>query len=150
MQRPFEIKLRREMRNIISSHLKRYGDLANEAHAEDLVSDLMEAVKLEDYISMAQFEEYRDSWNKKYQELESSYIANINARDEEMEHSHRKIEELKGLSVLPPKLYEVAVLRIENPDASLTELAEMMEPPMKKSGINKRLMKIEEFANKMK
>lgn len=96
MQRPFEIKLRREMRNIISSHLKRYGDLANEAHAEDLVSDLMEAVKLEDYISMAQFEEYRDSWNKKYQELESSYIANINARDEEMEHSHRKIEELKS------------------------------------------------------
>jgi DNA-binding transcriptional regulator WhiA len=44
----------------------------------------------------------------------------------------------------------VAVLRIENPDASLTELAEMMDPPMKKSGINKRLMKIEEFANKMK
>jgi len=44
----------------------------------------------------------------------------------------------------------VAQLRIENPDASLTELAEMVHPPMKKSGINKRFIKIEEFAKKLK
>lgn len=60
-----------------------------------------------------------------------------------------KIKETRGLEYLPPKLYDVAVLRLENPEASLQELAEMMDPPMKKSGINNRFRKIEELANKL-
>ena len=73
----------------------------------------------------------------------------LDASDRHIENI-KKIEKLKGLDYLPPKLYEVAVLRLENPDASLTELAEMLEPPLKKSGINKRFMKIEEIAKKIK
>lgn len=61
----------------------------------------------------------------------------------------RKIEEKKGLHHLPDKLYKVAILRLENPEATLQELADMMDPPMKKSGINNRLRKIEELANRM-
>ncbi len=60
----------------------------------------------------------------------------------------RKIEEQKGLNFLPPKLYEVALLRKENPEASLSELGEMMDPPIGKSGINHRLKKIQEIAEK--
>ena len=95
------------------------------------------------------FKEMRNKTNRINNCDSANLDKTLDASDRHMANI-RKIEELKGLSVLPPKLYEVAVLRIENPDASLTELAEMMEPPMKKSGINKRLMKIEEFANKMK
>lgn len=61
----------------------------------------------------------------------------------------RRIEEKKGLRFLPDKLYEVAVLRLDHPEATLQELADMMEPPMKKSGINNRFRKIEELANKL-
>lgn len=61
----------------------------------------------------------------------------------------RKIQEMKGLESLPEKLRVVAELRLEYPEASLTQLAEMLDPPMKKSGINNRFRKIEELANKL-
>ena len=60
-----------------------------------------------------------------------------------------KIDRIKGLSYLPEKLYAAAVLRRENPLATLQELADMMDPPMKKSGFNNRLRKIQEIADKM-
>ena len=60
-----------------------------------------------------------------------------------------KIEQLKGLDWLPDKLKEVAVLRKENPDLSIAALGELCDPPLKKSGINGRLKKIEELAAKI-
>lgn len=60
------------------------------------------------------------------------------------------IKETKGLDSLPPKLREAARLRLENPEATLVELAEMADPPLKKSGINHRFMKISEIAGKIK
>ena len=61
----------------------------------------------------------------------------------------KKIQQLQGLETLPEKLRVVAELRLEYPEASLTQLAEMLDPPMKKSGINNRFRKIEEIANKL-
>lgn len=61
----------------------------------------------------------------------------------------RKIEREKGLNALPEKLRQAALMRLEYPEASLTQLGEMMDPPMKKSGINNRFRKIEEIANKL-
>ena len=43
------------------------------------------------------------------------------------------------LEHLPKKLLEAAVAREENPSASLTELAAMMEPPITKPAMNHRL-----------
>jgi DNA-binding protein WhiA len=42
---------------------------------------------------------------------------------------------------LPNKLYQAAVAREEHPEASLTELAAMMEPPITKPAMNHRLKK---------
>ena len=61
----------------------------------------------------------------------------------------RKIERTKGLDYLPEKLKQAALMRLEYPEASLVQLGEMMDPPMKKSGINNRFRKIEEIANKL-
>ncbi|MHC1721594.1 MAG: DNA-binding protein WhiA [Aminipila sp.] len=72
----------------------------------------------------------------------------LNASEKQVE-AIRKIEEIKGLDFLNDKLKEVALLRLENPDATLQELADMMEPPLKKSGMNHRLKKIEEIAGKL-
>ena len=60
-----------------------------------------------------------------------------------------KIENAKGLEWLPEKLQEVAELRLAHPEANLLQLAEMMNPPMKKSGINNRFRRIEELAAKL-
>ncbi len=60
----------------------------------------------------------------------------------------KKIEERVGLDKLPEKLRVVAKARIDYPEASLVELGQLLDPPLKKSGINKRLAKLEEFANR--
>jgi len=59
----------------------------------------------------------------------------------------RFIEETKGLAFLSEKLEKVARIRLENPEASLVELGEMLTPPLKKSGINHRLKKLDEIAD---
>ena len=43
---------------------------------------------------------------------------------------------------LPPKLMQALVAREENPEASLTELASMMQPPISKPAMNHRLQKL--------
>ena len=53
----------------------------------------------------------------------------------------------KGLfDSLPPKLLQAAVAREENPEASLTELATMMEPPITKPAMNHRIKKLVQLA----
>ena len=51
---------------------------------------------------------------------------------------------------LPKNLKEIAALRIEYPEASLTELGEFCDPKVGKSGVNHRLRKLSEMAAKAK
>ena len=60
------------------------------------------------------------------------------------------IIEKKGLSYLPEKLQDIATVRVENPDASLQELGEMLDPPLGKSGVNHRLRKICRIADELR
>lgn len=56
------------------------------------------------------------------------------------------IEKENGdLSVLPSKLREAAEVRKENPGASLSDIAAMLEPPVSKSTIAARLKSLERF-----
>lgn len=64
--------------------------------------------------------------------------------------SIRLIAETKGLKSLDPKLLEVAMIRLEHPEASIMAIGEMCDPPLKKSGVNNRLKKIEELADKIR
>lgn len=60
----------------------------------------------------------------------------------------RRLEQRAGLSELPEKLRETALLRIANPEASLTDLAQLAMPPVSKSCISHRLRKLMEIAQK--
>lgn len=51
---------------------------------------------------------------------------------------------------LPENLKEIAELRLENPDASLTELGQMLRNPIGKSGVSHRLNKILSIAEELK
>ena len=46
------------------------------------------------------------------------------------------------LEKLPAKLYQAAIARMNNPEASLTELASMMEPSISKPAMNHRLKRL--------
>ncbi len=51
---------------------------------------------------------------------------------------------------LPAWMREMMSLRLENPDSSLTELGELCDPPIGKSGVNNRLRRISEMAAKLR
>ena len=54
----------------------------------------------------------------------------------------RALDRAIGLDALPDDLRGVALLRIANPEASLSDLAALSDPPMSKSGINHKLRKL--------
>lgn len=58
-----------------------------------------------------------------------------------------KIMDTIGLDSLPIELQQLARLRIENPDYSIAQLAEILEPPLTKSGVNHRLRKLNKIAD---
>lgn len=61
----------------------------------------------------------------------------------------RLLKEQGKLAHLPQKLRQAAKAREENPSASLTELAAMMEPPITKPAMNHRLKKLVEAAKEV-
>lgn len=60
-----------------------------------------------------------------------------------------KIEKKVGLGALSDSLKEMAELRMTYPEDSLKELGERVNPPIGKSGVNHRLNRIIEFAEKL-
>lgn len=62
----------------------------------------------------------------------------------------RFLEKAGALKDLPKNLRIMAELRMEYPDISLQELGERMDPPIGKSGVNHRLRRISEAADRMR
>ena len=60
------------------------------------------------------------------------------------------IDETVGLESLPETLSEIARLRYENPDISLKDLGQMIKPPISRSGVNHRLVRLAEVADKIR
>jgi len=58
----------------------------------------------------------------------------------------RYIEKTRGIASLSEKLRETAQLRLENPELPLSELAQLFDPPIGRSGLNHRLEKLSQIA----
>lgn len=71
----------------------------------------------------------------------------VDASVEQVKAINKLVENGKFES-LPENLKEIARLRLEYREHSLKELGEMLEPPLGKSGVNHRLRKIQEIAEK--
>lgn len=65
-------------------------------------------------------------------------------------HNIEYIDSMIGIDKLPENLIEIAKLRLQNRDASLKELGEMLNPPVGKSGVNHRLRKLDEIAEDLR
>jgi len=62
----------------------------------------------------------------------------------------RLLEKKVGLDNLPEKLREVAEVRLKYPDLNLKEVGDMLKGNVSKSGVNHRLRKIDEMAQKLR
>ncbi len=58
------------------------------------------------------------------------------------------IREYVGFDNLPENLREIALARLERPEATLKELGDSLSPPVGKSGVNHRLRKLKMIADK--
>lgn len=60
------------------------------------------------------------------------------------------IRDTNGLDSLPIPLREMAMVRLEHPEAPLKDLGQYMDPPVGKSGINHRLRKLAVIADSIR
>ena len=81
--------------------------------------------------------------------LVNTEAANVDRATQAAAHQRRTIQfidEAHGLSKLSPALREIARLRLEHPDESLTELGHRCNPPASKSAVNSRLVTLARLA----
>ena len=72
----------------------------------------------------------------------------LTASEEQIKHI-KIIEENDGLEWLPQPLREVAQLRLARPEASLSEIGELLHPPIRKPGVSKRFAKLKQIAEEI-
>ena len=60
------------------------------------------------------------------------------------------IRDTVGFGILPEGLEEIALKRLEQPEATLKELGAMLNPPVGKSGVNHRLRKLSLIAENLR
>ena len=80
-------------------------------------------------------------------------ISNINKTVDAAKLQLEAIEYIEGkcgISALPDNLQKIAELRLENPEASLKDLEQMLDEPISRSGVNHRLGRIVKFAENLK
>lgn len=102
-------------------------------------------VALMEYENAIIVKEMRNSINRQ----NNCDVANLNKTVSAAQTVISDIKALMGTAEyenLPDNIKEVAVLRLEYPEASLKELGEMLTPPLGKSGVNHRLRKLSDMA----
>ena len=112
--------------------------------------NIMEAhVALMNLENLRILKEMRNSINRRV----NCEAANI---QKTVQASTRQVEDIiylrdyYGFSRLPDNLREMAEVRLAYPDAALKELGEYLSPPVGKSGVNHRLRKLSELAEKLR
>ena len=112
--------------------------------------NIMEAhVALMNFENVRILKEMRNSVNRKVNCETANINKTVNAAVKQIEDI-RFIEEKIGLMKLPVSLREMAEVRLEYPEAPLKELGTYLQPPVGKSGVNHRLRKLGELADKLR
>lgn len=93
--------------------------------------------------------EVRNSINRKVNCEAANISKTVNAANKQIEDI-LLIQKKCGFSVLPEGLSQMAQARLEHPDSSLQELGEYLNPPIGKSGVNHRLRKLSEIADRIR
>ena len=119
------------------------------AHIVDILNVMEAHVALMKLENVRIFKEMRNAVNRKV----NCETANINKT---VSAAVRQLEDIVyirdtlGFDKLPDGLRDVALTRLENPEVALKELGGLLEHPVGKSGVNHRLRKLSEIAEKLR
>lgn len=112
---------------------------------EDLFTLMGAPVAAMDIMSAKVEKDMRNAINRKVNCDSANADKVVTAAAEQLE-AIKRLERGTGLSELPDKLREAALLRIANPEASLADLAELAVPRVSKSCISHRIRKLMELS----
>ena len=91
------------------------------------------------------FKEMKNNVNRLVNCETANLNKTVNAAVDQIEDI-KLLQSLNKFDDMPIELREIAILRLEHPDATLKELGQMLVEPIGKSGVNHRLKKIHNLA----
>ena len=100
-----------------------------------------------EFIDVIVYKDIRNNVNRRLNFESANLNKTVNAAVQQIE----RIEQLQNTAIfsdLPEEYRQIAELRIQNPDYSLQQIGEEMQPPMSRSGVNYRLNKLCALAEK--
>ena len=115
----------------------------------DLLNIMEAPVSLMNLENLRILKEMRNSINRKVNCEVANITKTVNAATKQVEDI-TYIRDHYGFGKLQEGLKEMAEVRLEHPDATLLELGKFLDPPVGKSGVNHRLRKLSELADKLR
>ena len=123
--------------------------LKHSEQIEDLLTFMGAQQGTIDFINIEILKNVRNKANR----ISNCDIANINKVMLAAERQIKDIlliDERMGLDALSPDLQQMALLRMDNPELSLKELGELLDPPIGRSGVNHRLKRLQVLADSLR
>ena len=117
-------------------------------HIEDLLTTIGAPAAAMDIMTAKVDKEIRNGANRAM----NCDMANVNKTIDaalEQKNAIQRLQEKGRLERLPEKLRQTALLRLQYPEMSLSQLAEKCDPPVTKSCMNHRMRKLLEEAKKL-
>jgi len=115
----------------------------------DLLNVCEAHVALMEFENLRILKDVRNSVNRRVNCEAANITKTVNASSRQIEDI-LYIQEHGGFASLPEHLRLMASVRLEYPDAPLKELGQYLDPPVGKSGVNHRLNKLSEIAEKLR
>ena len=115
----------------------------------DLLNVMGAHVSLMNLENLRIVKEMRNSINRRVNCEAANITKTVNAAAKQVEDI-LYVKEKVGFSGMPENLRQMAKLRLDYPDATLKELSELSDPPVGKSGVNHRLRKLSELAERLR
>ena len=115
----------------------------------DLLNVMGAHVSLLNLENLRVVKEMRNSINRRVNCEAANITKTVNAASKQIEDI-LLIKERYGFDNLPKNLRQMAEVRLEYPEAALKELGEYLEPTVGKSGVNHRLRKLSEIAERIR
>ncbi len=119
----------------------------------DQIADLLNVMEapraLMEFENIRILREMRGSVNRKVNCETANIQKTVSASVKQIEDI-RYIRDVLGFDELPEGLAQTARLRLEKPEATLTELGASLDPPVGKSGVNHRLRKLSSLAEELR
>ncbi|MCR5792226.1 MAG: DNA-binding protein WhiA [Lachnospiraceae bacterium] len=119
------------------------------SHIVDLLNIMGAHIALMELENVRIVKEMRNSINRQVNCETANINKTVAAASKQMDDI-KYVRDTVGLGYLSEALENIARLRLENPDISLKELGQLLDPPIGKSGVNHRMRKISEIADTLR